>query len=577
MNLIKKFIPYYKPYMGVFFIDLLCASILSVIDLAFPQFLRILRATLFLESPEKILKSLGFIALALIAMYAVRTLCRWYVTYQGHMMGARMESGMRHDLFEKFEAFSFSYYDSHNTGEMMSKLVSDLFDISELAHHGPENIFISVVKLIGSFILLMYINVPMTLSLAFVALCMAVFSINQNKRMRATFSDNRRKIAGINSSLQDTLGGIRVVKSFVGEKVEQDKFDKSNLAFLDSKQANYKQMALFHSGNNFFEGMMFVTVLVAGGFFIAKGEITGEDLAIYALYINIFINPVNVLVEFTEQLQKGLAGFERFTEVIETMPEIVDKPDAGTLKDVKGIIDYEDVSFSYEDEESVLTHINLHIDAGRSVAIVGPSGGGKTTLCSLLPRFYDVTGGSVKIDGTDVRDVTQQSLRSFIGIVQQDVYLFNGTIRDNISYGKRDASIEEITEAARNADLLEFIEGLPDGFDTQVGERGTRLSGGQKQRIAIARVFLKNPPILILDEATSALDNESERYIQDSLDRLAQGRTTITIAHRLSTILGADEIIVLDDEGIKERGSHKELIKLGGLYEKYYRMQLSAI
>ena len=577
MKLIKKFIPYYKPYIGVFFLDLLCASILSVIDLAFPQFLRILRTTLFLESPEKILKSLGLIAIVLIFMYAVRTLCRWYVTYQGHMMGARMESGMRHDLFEKFEAFSFSYYDTHNTGEMMSKLVSDLFDISELAHHGPENIFISVVKLIGSFILLMRINIPMTLCLAAVALCMAVFSIKQNKRMRATFTDNRRKIAGINSSLQDTLGGIRVVKSFVGEVVEQDKFDKSNLAFLDSKQANYKQMALFHSGNNFFEGMMFVTVLVAGGFFIAKGAITGEDLAIYALYINIFINPVNVLVEFTEQLQKGLAGFERFTEVVETMPEIVDKPDAGELKDVKGIIDYDDVSFSYEDEESVLTHIDLHIDAGKSVAIVGPSGGGKTTLCSLLPRFYDVTGGSVRIDGTDVRDVTQQSLRSFIGIVQQDVYLFNGTIRDNIAYGKQDAAMDEIIEAAGNADLLDFIEGLPDGFDTQVGERGTRLSGGQKQRIAIARVFLKNPPILILDEATSALNNESERYIQDSLDRLAQGRTTITIAHRLSTILGADEIIVLDDEGIKERGSHKELIKLGGLYEKYYRMQLSAI
>ena len=577
MKLIKKFIPYYKPYAGVFFMDLLCASILSAIDLAFPQFLRILRTTLFLESSEKILKSLGFIALALIVMYAIRTLCRWYVTYQGHMMGARMESGMRHDLFEKFEAFSFSYYDTHNTGEMMSKLISDLFDISELAHHGPENIFISVVKLIGSFILLMRINVPMTLCLAFVALCMSVFSVKQNKRMRETFSDNRRKIAGINSSLQDTLGGIRVVKSFTGEEVEQEKFDKSNLAFLDSKQANYRQMAFFHSGNNFFEGMMFVTVLVAGGFFIAKGAITGEDLAIYALYINIFINPINVLVEFTEQLQKGLAGFERFTEVVETMPDIVDKPDAEILKDVKGIIDYEDVSFSYEDEESVLTNINLHIDAGRSVAIVGPSGGGKTTLCSLLPRFYDVTGGSVKIDGTDVRDVTQHSLRSYIGIVQQDVYLFNGTIKDNIAYGKRDAEMEEIIKAAENADLLEFIQGLPNGFDTQVGERGTRLSGGQKQRIAIARVFLKNPPILILDEATSALDNESERFIQDSLDRLAQGRTTITIAHRLSTILGADEIIVLDEEGIKERGSHKELIKLGGLYEKYYRMQLSAI
>ncbi len=577
MELIKKFIPYYKPYVGVFLLDLLCATVLSVIDLAFPQFLRILRQTLFLEAPEVILGRLGIIAVLLILMYVVRYFCRWYVTYQGHMMGARMESGMRRDLFDRFEAFSFSYYDTHNTGEMMSKLVSDLFDISELAHHGPENIFISVVKIIGSFILLMRINVPMTLCLVAVVFLMAIFSVSQNRKMRATFSDNRRKIAGINASLQDTLGGIRVVKSFTGEEIEQKKFDESNLAFLDSKQANYRQMAIFHSGNNFFEGMMFVTVLVAGGFFIAKGQLTGEDLAIYALYINIFINPVNVLVEFTEQLQKGLAGFERFREVVETMPEIEDAPGAGELKDVKGVIDYEDVSFSYGEEEKVLEHVNLHVDAGRNVAIVGPSGGGKTTLCSLLPRFYDVTGGSVKIDGTDIRTVTQKSLRSFIGIVQQDVYLFNGTILENIAYGKPEATYEEIVEAAKNADLIEFIESLPKGFETEVGERGARLSGGQKQRIAIARVFLKNPPILILDEATSALDNESERYIQESLDKLSVGRTTITIAHRLSTILGADEIIVLDSDGIQEKGTHKELIRQGGIYEKYYRMQLGAV
>ncbi len=573
MKLIKKFIPYYKPYIGVFLFDLVCASVLSVIDLAFPQFLRILRTTLFLEEPEVIIGRLGIIALVLLAMYIVRSLCKYYVTYQGHMMGARMESGMRKDLFDRFEAFSFSYYDNHNTGEMMSKLVSDLFDISELAHHGPENIFISVVKIVGSFVLLMRINVSMTLCLVVVVICMAIFSITQNKKMRATFSDNRKKIAGINSSLQDTLGGIRVVKSFTGEDIEAEKFDRSNLAFLDSKQANYRQMAKFHSGNNFFEGLMFITVLVAGGFFIARGELTGEDLAIYALYINIFINPVNVLVEFTEQLQKGLAGFERFREVMDTMPEIVDKKDAAELKDVKGVIDYQNVSFSYEEEETVLNNINLHVDAGKSVAIVGPSGGGKTTLCSLLPRFYDVTGGSVLIDGTDIRDVTQKSLRSFIGIVQQDVYLFNGTVKENIAYGKMDATMDEIIEAARNADLLDFIESLPNGFDTMVGERGARLSGGQKQRIAIARVFLKNPPILILDEATSALDNESERYIQESLDKLSVGRTTITIAHRLSTILGADEIIVLDEDGIKERGTHEVLLSKGGLYEKYYKMQ----
>ncbi len=577
MELIKRFIPYYKPYLGIFFLDLLCATILSIIDLAFPQFLRILRTTLFLEAPEIIMGRLGIIALLLLLMYSVRTFCRWYVTYQGHMMGARMESGMRKELFDKFEEFSFSYYDTHNTGEMMSKLVSDLFDISELAHHGPENIFISVIKIVGSLILLMRINVPMTLCLVAVVCLMAFFAISQNRKMRSTFKDNRKKIAGINSSLQDTLGGIRVVKSFTGEKIEQDKFDRSNIAFLDSKKANYKRMAIFNSGNNFFEGLMFITVLVAGGFFIAKGQLSGEELAIYALYINIFIGPVNVLVEFTEQLQKGLAGFERFIEVIDTKPAIVDKPDAKELENVRGVIDYEDVSFSYENDESVLSHINLHVDAGKSVAIVGPSGGGKTTLCSLLPRFYDVTSGNVRIDGIDIRDVTQKSLRSFIGIVQQDVYLFNGTVRENIAYGKPDATMEEIRKAAEDADLIDFIESLPDGFNTWVGERGARLSGGQKQRIAIARVFLKNPPVLILDEATSALDNESERYIQESLDKLANGRTTITIAHRLSTILGADEIIVLDENGIRERGNHKELIKKGGLYEKYYTMQLGAL
>lgn len=577
MKLIKRFIPYYKPYIGVFILDLICATILSLIDLTFPQFLRFFRATLFLQEPKVILSKLGIIAVLLIAMYLVRSACRFYVSYQGHMMGAKMESGMRRELFERFEAFSFSYYDTHNTGEMMSKLVSDLFDISELAHHGPENIFISVIKIIGSLILLMRINVPMTTCLMVVVFFMAIFAVKQNRKMRATFADNRKKIAGINSSLQDTLGGIRVVKSFTGEDIELNKFDNSNIAFLSSKRQNYVLMGTFNAGNSLFEGLMFITVLVAGGYFIAKGQLTGEDLAIYALYINIFINPVNVLVEFTEQLQKGLAGFERFTEVIDTMPEIVDRPDATELKDVTGVIDFKNVSFSYEEEETVLENIDLHVDAGKSVAIVGPSGGGKTTLCALIPRFYDTTGGSVCIDGVDVKTVTQKSLRSYIGIVQQDVYLFNGTIKDNIAYGKPDATMEEIVEAARNADLLDFIESLPNGFDTEVGERGTRLSGGQKQRISISRIFLKNPPILILDEATSALDNESERYIQESLDKLAVGRTTITIAHRLSTILGADEIIVLDGDGIKERGTHKELIKEGGLYEKYYKMQLGAI
>ena len=579
MKLIRRFIPYYQPYLGVFFMDLLCATILSAIDLAFPQLLRFLRETLFAQSPEKIMAGLFKLGVLLLVMYTVRCLCRWYVTYEGHIMGAKMEAGMRADLFEQFERFSFSYYDRNNTGEMMAKLVSDLFDLSELAHHGPENLFISLIKIIGSFVLLMRINVPMTLLLALVVVCMAAFSYFQNGRMRATFADNRRKIAGINVSLQDTLGGIRVVKSFAGEEIEKDKFDRSNQAFLVSKRANYRQMALFHAGNSFFEGMLYVTVLTAGGYFIAKGTLTGEDLAVYALYISVFTGPINVLIEFTEMLQKGLSGFERFLEVMDTMPSIVDAPDAKNLGadgPVRGVIDYEDVSFSYENEneaEKVLSHVNIHLNAGSNVALVGPSGGGKTTLCSLLPRFYDVTGGSVKVDGHDVRTLTQKSLRNAIGIVQQDVYLFAGSVLDNIAYGKPDATIEEIREAAKKAAIHDFIMSLPDGYDTYVGERGARLSGGQKQRIAIARVFLKNPPILILDEATSALDNESERYIQESLDLLAKGRTTITVAHRLSTIRNADEIIVVGSDGITERGDHRTLLEKGGLYAEYWNMQ----
>jgi ATP-binding cassette subfamily B protein len=575
MDLLKKFVPYYKPYIGVFLLDLVAASILSLIDLVFPQLLRVLRETLFLDTPEKIVAGVIKLAIGLLIMYTVRSLCKHYVTYQGHMMGARMESGMRRDLFDQFERFSFSYYDKNNTGEMMSKLVSDLFDISELAHHGPENIFISVVKLAGSFIILMTMNVQMTLILAVIVACMAVFSFRQNGIMRRTFFDNRKKIAGINSSLQDTLGGIRVVKSFTGEDIEKAKFDESNEAFLESKKANYLTMALFQSGNNFFEGLMYIAVIVFGGLFIAKGTLSVEDLAVYALYINVFIAPVNVLIEFTEQLQKGAAGFQRFREVMDVVPEIQDKPDAREITECDGTVDYEDVSFSYdEDEERVLSHINLHVDAGKKVAIVGPSGGGKSTLCSLLPRFYDVDKGAVKIDGNDVRDLTQKSLRGVIGIVQQDVYLFNGTIRENIAYGRQGASFEEIKEAASKADLDEFISSLPNGYDTRVGERGTRLSGGQKQRISIARVFLKNPPILILDEATSALDNESEKYIQQSLDKLSAGRTTITIAHRLSTIRNADEIIVLDSDGIQEKGDHKTLLEKNGIYAKYYKMQV---
>lgn len=577
MHILKKFLRYYKPYQAVFWIDMACAMLVSVIDLAFPQLLNYLTRSVFTRSADEVLRILPPLAFGLLLMYLVRFGGRYYITCQGHIMGARMESDMRQDLFDQYQRLSFSYYDRNNTGEMMSKLVSDLFDISELAHHGPENIFISLLKIFGSFALLLWINVPMTLILLAVTLVMLVFSVWQNKKMRAVFMDNRRKIAGVNASLQDSLAGIRVVKSFANETVEHEKFSASNLQFLRSKEKNYKRMGIFHAGNNFFQGMLFLTVLVSGGYFIAAGQIDAVDLATYALYINIFINPIEVLVEFTEMFQKGFSGFKRFIEVMETQPEIIDSPDARPLTNVHGVIDYRDVSFQYEKNETVLSHISIHIDAGKTVALVGPSGGGKTTLCSLLPRFYDVTGGSVLVDGQDVRGLTLESLRSAIGIVQQDVYLFSGTIRDNIAYGKPGATDEEIIAAAKRANIHEFVMGLEDGYDTFVGERGARLSGGQKQRISIARVFLKDPPILILDEATSALDNESERHIQQSLEELAKDRTTIVIAHRLSTIRNADEIIVIDDDGIEERGCHQELLEKNGLYARYYNMQFEGL
>ena len=577
MHVFKKFVKYYKPYQSVFWMDMFCALLVSAVDLAFPQILNWATKDLFAHGAQAIYRILPWMAIGLLVMYFLRFLGRYYITYQGHVMGARMESDMRQDLFDHFQRLSFSYYDRNNTGEMMSKLVSDLFDISELAHHGPENIFISLLKILGSFALLLWINVPMTLILAAVTLIMLLFCIDQNKKMRAVFMDNRRKIAGVNSRVQDSLAGIRVVKSFANEELEQKKFEKSNLEFLDSKERNYRRMGSYHAGNNFFQGFLFTTVLVSGGYFVARGDILLTDLAVYALYINIFINPIDVLIEFTEMFQKGYSGFKRFLEVVETQPEIVDAPDAQELTDVQGTIDYQNVSFSYDDSSNVLQNIQIHIEAGKTIALVGPSGGGKTTLCSLLPRFYDVTEGSVSVDGKDVRSLTLKSLRSAIGIVQQDVYMFGGTIRENIAYGKPDATMEEIIEAAKNANIHDFIVSLPDGYDTDVGERGTRLSGGQKQRLSIARVFLKNPKILILDEATSALDNESEQHIQQSLERLAKNRTTIVIAHRLSTIRNADEILVLDDDGIQERGDHKTLLAKNGIYAKYYNMQFEGL
>lgn len=557
----------------MFYLDMLCAIVLSAVDLAFPQVLNILTKGLFLEGADRILKLIGFVGLGLLAMYLLRFGCQYYITNRGHVMGARMESDMRQQLFDHYTRLSFSYYDRNNTGEMVSKLVSDLFDISELAHHGPENLFISVLKIVGSFVLLALVNLPMTLILLAVTLCMAAFSWYQNRKMRAVFTDNRRKIAGVNARVQDSLLGIKVVKSFGNEEVEHEKFMESNLQFLRSKEDNYRRMGVFHAGNGFFVGLLYITVLVSGGIFIAKGLLEPTDLALYALYIGIFVSPIEVLINFTEQFQKGISGFRRFAEVIDTDPEVLDLPGAREVGEIAGEIEYRGVSFSYDGTGEVLEDINLKIPAGKTVALVGPSGGGKSTLCSLLPRFYDVGEGEIRIDGTDIREFRLKSLRAAIGVVQQDVYLFAGSVRENIAYGKPGATEEEIVEAAKRANIHDFITTLEHGYDTYVGERGARLSGGQKQRISIARVFLKNPKILILDEATSALDNESERHIQNALDELSAGRTTVVIAHRLSTIRNADEIVVIEDGRILERGSHEELLQMDGLYSRYYNMQ----
>lgn len=577
MSILKRFVSYYKPYRGLFYLDCVCAVLLCVIDLSFPQILRWLPEGLFSGSAESIMAALRWLFPALLIWYLLRALCQFYVTSFGHIMGTRMETDMRQDLFDKYMSLSYSYYDRNNTGEMMSRLVSDLFDISELAHHGPENLLMCSIKILGSLILLLWVNVPMTLLLLAVTLVLVVFTVIRQVRMQKIFTENRERIADVNAGVQNSLAGIRVVKTFAVEQGEMDSFHASNGRYRQSKEKSYMAMGIFHGGSNFLQGMLYVVTLVSGGFFIARGSLSYSDLAIYALYIGIFITPIGQLMDFTELLQKGYAGFKRFAQIMETEPEIQEKPNAAALEQVKGEIQYQDVSFSYDEKEAVLDHLDITIPAGKTCALVGPSGGGKTTICSLLPRFYDVTGGSVRVDGHDVRDLKLKSLREAIGIVQQDVYIFAGSIRENIAYGKKDASQAEIEAAAKNANIHDFIMSLEDGYDTYVGERGTRLSGGQKQRIAIARVFLKNPPILILDEATSALDNESEKHIQEALDRLSVGRTTVVIAHRLSTIRSAEKIIVIDEGHVKEQGNHHQLMELDGIYARYFNMQFEGL
>ncbi|OPJ59348.1 ABC transporter ATP-binding protein [Clostridium oryzae] len=577
-RILKKFISYYGPYKTLFYADMFCALMLSGIDLVFPLFVRFLQNDVYLMNDKaKIIKYIIYIGIILIAMYIIKYFCQYFITSWGHIMGAKMETDMRKDIFDHLQKLSFSYYDNTNTGRLMSRIVTDLFDISELAHHGPEDLFISMLKIVGSFIILMTINTKITIGLFIITILMLYFSLVYNKKMKKVFKENREKIADVNAQIQDSLSGIRIVKSFANEHIESKKFEKGNNEFLRSKEKNYFLMGQFYSGNGFFQGLLNLFVVLGGGIFISIGQLNISDLLVYILYINIYLNPIDKLVNFTEQYQRGITGFERFLEIIETVPDIEDSKDAVAIKNVRGNISLKNVSFSYNEEHNVLDNINIDIPAGKTIALVGPSGGGKTTLCSLIPRFYEITDGKIELDGIDIRDIKLKALRNSIGIVQQDVYLFAGNIRDNIAYGKPDATYEEVIEAAKLANIHDFIMELEDGYETYVGERGVKLSGGQKQRISIARVFLKNPPILILDEATSALDNESEKFIQNSLEELSKNRTTIVIAHRLSTIRRADEILVLTDEGVVERGNHDELIEQDGTYAYLYNMQFDNV
>ena len=567
------FISYYKPHLGLFLLDMICALGISLVDLAFPYFSRFAMNELL---PQSLMKGFFAIMIALVAAYALRAGMQFIVTFYGHLMGVRIEADIRRDVFGHMQDLSFSFYDKNRTGQLMSRATTDLFEITELAHHGPEDLFISFVTLVGAFVMMLTIQWRLALIVCAVVPIFVVFTIIQRRKMMKASVDVKQRMAGINGELESSISGMRTAKAFANEDKEIEKFERGNRKFLTAKRNYYKAMGIYHSGLEFVIPIMQVLVIAAGGWFIMKGMMNYVDLITFSLYISTFLTPVRKLAAFVEQFMNGMAGFKRFVELMRVEPDVTDAPDAKDLAEVKGDILVDNVTFRYEEDSvDVLEGINLHIKPGETVAVVGPSGGGKSTLCQLIPRFYDVTKGSILVDGHDVRDVKQHDLRSNIGIVQQDVFLFAGTILDNIRYGRADATMEEIVEAAKRAEIYDDIMNMPDGFETYVGERGVMLSGGQKQRVSIARIFLKNPPILILDEATSALDSVTEARIQTAFDALAEGRTTLIIAHRLSTIRNADRILVVDDNHIAEEGTHEELLASGGEYASLYNAQKS--
>ena len=564
--MIKEFIKYYKPYKKLFALDILAAFLFAVCNLVYPMITRDIMNEVV---PNRDLKMLVVFAATLIFIFILKAVLNHFMQYWGHVVGVRIQGDMRSEVFTHLQKLPNSYFDNNKTGVTMSRIINDLMDISELAHHGPEDLFISLVMFVGSFFILIGINVPLTLIIFALLPLVAWFAITQKRRMQKAFMETRVTTGDVNATLENSIAGMKVTKSFCNEKEELKKFNKSNNIFKVAREGAYRVMADYFSGMNFFMDILELVALIAGGYFTFIGKINLGDFASYILYVKMFIEPLKKLINFTEQYQNGMTGFERFMEIInEDTEKEIDNPI--DLKDVKGNIEIENISFTYEDNKQVLDNLNLSIEAGKTVALVGPSGGGKTTLCNLIPRFYEFDNGDIKIDNVSIKDVSLKSLRKNIGVVQQDVFLFTGTIRDNIICAKPDATDEEIIEAAKKARIHEFIESLPEGYNTYIGERGVKLSGGQKQRISISRVFLKNPPIIILDEATSALDNVTEREIQKSLEELSKDRTNLVVAHRLSTIKNADEIIVLADSGIVERGTHEELINMGGIYSSLH-------